>query len=1042
MRKIYLLFILLILSAGVYAQTRAITGTIESKEEKETLVGATVSIKGTNTATATDAGGKYTIKTTDLGTVVLVVKFIGYETQEVTLKPGEMIANIKLTATNSTLSEVIVTGYGTTLKGKLLGNVSEIRGDDILDIPVANLGSALQDRIAGVGVSNASGKPGSTTTLSVGGPITFGGGGGITSDPLYVIDGLISQKSDFDNLDASLVETISFLKDSQAAIYGAAGDKGVVLVTTKRGKPGKPQISYTGYFGTSTYTEDTKMMSGLQMAQFINDDAVLNNSALTTRFSAADLNYIAANPQKTWFDQLWHASYTKRHTLSVSGGNDRVTFFAGGSYYNQGGNFGNISITKWNIRSGMTAHITDDITGYVSLNANYDASSDNGQKSENSDTENYVVKALVLTPPYIPLYINGIPVGVTTNGPGFWNPVSEFNSGSYSTSAAQALNLNTSLEWRPHFIKGLTAKVQYGKTNYSTNGKNWYAPYNTNTFVAAGQNGLLYGTTYTPKATSNGDQIFSSYGYNNNYELIGSLDYARTINKHTFDVLVVSEQTEANADNTQEYRTGPAQIPNVDQFFAYSPSTTTLQTLTPSESGKLSYLIRANYDYAGKYLMEFIGREDGSSNFPPDKRWGFFPSVAVGWRISEEDFFKNSFLSKFINSLKVRYNEGLVGDDRVTPYQYLSHFTPYGGTALFGTAIQNGLTNGILPNTDITWEHSRTQDLGIDVTFLNNRLNLTFDRHAKHVYDGFVDISTLGYPATLGVNSGIINYASANAWGEDISVDWSDHIGKDWRYSAAVTFGWGNGETITQYYSPLTLGYLDQNRQITTGELNTANSPYGFIATGIIRTQAQLDAILKANPNYTIEGVKPQLGFMNFEDINHDGKINADDQKQMYTDAVPWLSTGFTLSAGYKQVSFSVNGHLTLGGKVFVGGQDVKAPTVSTSGPANGPYFWADHWTPQNPNAAYPRADAPDVSSQSTFWARNGTTGYINNATISYTMPKSIADRLKIPSLRILLTATNPWEFIDPFDYKDSRTGDVTSYPVIRTISIGLNVTL
>jgi len=1048
MRKIYLLFILLILSAGAYAQTRVITGTIESKEEKETLVGATVTIKGTNTATATDADGKYSIKTTDLGTIVLVVKFIGYENQEVTLKPGEMIANIKLTATNSTLSEVIVTGYGTTLKGKLLGNVSEIKAGDVADIPVANLGTALKDRMPGIGVNVASGKPGATTSLTVGGPITFGGGGGITSDPLYVIDGLIAQKSDFDNLDASLIETISFLKDSQAAIYGAAGDKGVVLVTTKKGKQGKPQISYTGYYGTSTHTQEPKMMSGLQFAQFINDDAVLNNSALTSRFSQADLDYIANNPQQLWFDQLWHSSHTERHTLSLSGGSDKVTFFAGGSYYNEGGNFGDISITKWNIRSGMTAKITDDITAYVSLNANYNASSDNGQKSENTDTENYVVKALVTTPTWVPLYINGLPVGITTNGPGFWNPVSEFNSGSYSTAAQQALNLNTSFEWRPHFVKGLTAKVQYGKTGYTTNGKNYYAPYNTNQFAAAGQNGLLYGTTYTLKATANGDQVFESYGYDNNYELIGSLDYARTINKHTFDVLLVNEQTEDSADNVQVYRT-TAQIPNTAQFFAYNAGTTTLQNAVPAESGKRSYLIRANYDYAGKYLMEFIGREDGSANFPPDKRWGFFPSVAVGWRISEENFFIKSFLSKYINTLKVRFNEGLVGDDRVTPYQYASHFTPYNGTMLFGTTLVNGLTNGILPNPDITWEHSRTQDLGIDATLLDNRLTLTIDRHAKYVYDGFVDISTLGYPATLGLQSGVINYDSASSWGTDFSVSWDDHVGKNWHYSISLNnlpLPWsnGNGETLQQYYNVLALGQLDQNQTIRTGQLNTAGTPYGFIATGIIRTQAQLDGILKANPNYTIEGVKPQLGFMNFQDTNHDGKITADDQTQMFTHSqvTPWLNTGFTLAASYKQVSFSVNGHLTLGGKVFIGGQDIKAPSVSSTNPINGPVFWADHWTPQNPNAKYPRADGPDVSATSTFWAIDGSTGYINNATISYTMPKSIADKLNIPSLRVLISASNPWEFIDPYNYKDSRTSDITSYPVIRTVSIGLNVTL
>jgi len=1038
MRKNYLLiFLLLLLSTSVFAQRRVITGAVIDSASKETLPGVTITIKGSNASASSDKKGNYSIKTSNNESVTIGAHFIGYKYAEITLNPGQNNANFVLTSVNKDLSEVVVTGYGTTLKSKLLGAVSEIKAQDVQDISVGNFGQALQDRVAGVGISVASGKPGASSTLSIRSPTVFGSGLGITSDPLYVIDGIIAQKSDFDNLDASLVETVSFLKDSQAAIYGAAGDKGVVLVTTKRGRPGKPQISYTGYYGTATATEEPKMMTGLQLAQFLNDDYALNNAPATSRFSSADLSYIATHPQKSIFDQLWHPADMQRHTISLTGGSDKIIFFAGGSYYNEGGNFGDISVTKWNIRSDVTAHLTDDITAYVSVNGSYATSYDNGAKAESSDTENYMILSMVTTPGWIPLYINGRPNGFTTSGPGFWNPVSYLNSGSYSEPASQTLNLNSYIEWRPHFVKGLTAKVQYGKTNYSTNAKNYYPSYSVAQFSASGQNGLLFGTTYTNKTISNSDQILESYGYNNTYELIGSLDYARSIGKSNFDILYVTEQTEANADQIQFYRTGQ-QIPGVDQFFAYNSGTTTLQTTAPSETGKRSYLVRANYDYESKYLMEFIAREDGSSNFPPDKRWGLFPSLAVGWRISEEDFFKNSFLSKFVNSLKVRFNEGLVGDDRVTPYQYASHFTPYSGTMLFGSSVVNGLTNGILPNTDLTWEHSLTQNLGIDATFLNNRLTVTVDRYSKHVYDGFVDISTLGYPATLGVASGIINYASANSWGEDFSVGWNDNINKNWRYGVNLIFGWANGENILQYYNPLTLGEFTQNQLITTGEKNDTNGPYGLIATGIIRTQAQLNAILKANPNYTIEGQKPQLGFMNFEDVNHDGKINADDITQMYKNTNPWLSTGFTFNVGYKQVSLSVNGHLTLGGKVFIGGQDVKAPTTTI----NGPEFWADHWTPSNPNAEYPRADAPDAGSASTFWARNGTTGYINNATISYTMPKSISDRLKIPSLRVLVSALNPWEFIDPYDYKDSRTSSITNYPTLRTISVGLNATL
>ena len=1041
MRKSYaLIFLLLLLGAGSYAQVRVITGTVTDSVSKETLIGVTITIKGSKVAAATDVDGKFSIKTSNLENVTIGAKYIGYKYQEITLKAGVMKCNIKLEPVNSTLNEVIVTGYGTTLKSKLLGAVSEIKAADVVDLPVANLGTALRDRVVGIGVEVPSGKPGATTTLSVRNPVTFSCGLGTTADPLYVIDDLISLKSDFDNLDASLIESISFLKDSQAAIYGAAGDKGVVLVTTKRGKPGKPQISYTAYYGTSNTTEKPKMMSAYQQAQFLNDDWALSNAVITSRFSQADLDYLATNPNKSWYDELWHSSHTMRHTISLSGGTDKVTFFAGGSYYNEGGNIGNISITKWNIRSGMTAKLTDAVTAYVSLNTNYSTNYDNGAKSENANTENYVVKALLTTPGWVPLTINGQPAGWNgPNPPGFWNPLAYFNSGSYSTSASQALNLNSSIEWRPHILPGFTAKIQYGKTNYSGNGKNYYPSYKLNQYAGTGQNGLLYSNTVSAvKTVSNSDQILEGTNYTNNYQLNGSLDYSRSINKHTFDVMVVAEQTESTADAFQMYRT-TQQIPGVDQFFAYNAGTTTLQTTAPAESGKLSYLVKANYDFANKYLVQFIGREDGSANFPSDIRWGFFPSVALGWRVSEEPFFKN-YLSKYINTLKLRFNMGLVGDERVNPYQYLSHYTPYSGTMLFGGSVVNGLDNGILPNTAITWEHLRTQNFGVDATFLDNRLTVSVDVWSKYIYDGFFDVSQAGYPMTLGVNSGIINYGSMSQWGTDFTVGWLGTINKDMHWNVNMIFGFSNSMTLQQYYNANQLGTFTQNQNIVIGELGSkyTGSNYGLIATGIIRTQDQLNAILAQNPNYTIEGKTPQLGYMNFEDVNHDGKIDQNDIVPMYDRLSPWLSTGLTFGLSYKALSFNINGHLSLGGKVFVGGQDVKAPTTTVNGPA----FWADHWTPSNPNAAYPRADAPDAGSASTFWVRNGTTGYINNASLSYTLPQAWAQKFKIPALRLIVSGTNLWEFINPYDFKDSRETDVTAYPTLRTISLGINATL
>ena len=1042
MTKNYLLiFLLLLLYVGGHAQSRIITGTVTDSATHETLVGVTITVKGSTNGAVTDNNGKFIIRTNNLENVTLGAKYIGYRYQEVVLKPGVNRHDFILTEVKSDLNEVVVTGYGTTLKSKLLGAVSEIKAADVEDIPVANLGTALANRLPGIGVGVASGKPGATTRISIRNPTTFSATQGITSDPLFVIDGLIVQKSDFDNLDASLVESISFLKDAQAAIYGAAGDKGVVLVTTKRGKPGKARISYTGYFGTSDAAFTPKILNGYQLATFLNDNYDVNNTAQTSRFSQADLNFLATNPYKSWYSQLWHSSQTKRHTINISGGTDKVTFFAGGSYYDEGGNFGETSIKKYNIRSGMTAKITDNVTAYVSLNTSLSTDYRNGSKSEDSDTQNYTVKAIYLTPGWVPLTINGLPVAWNgPNPPGLWNPLAYFNSGSYTTSTSQSLNLNSSLEWKPNFLQGLTAKVQYGKTNYSGNSKNYYPSYQVYQFAGAGQNGLLFGNTVNSiKTVSNSDQILAGTGFTSNYELIGSVDYGRSFGKHTFDVLGVVEQTESHSDTYNVYRTGQ-QIPGIDQFFAYNNGTTTIQGITPAESGKRSYLVRANYDYASKYLVQFIGREDGSANFPPDKRWGFFPSVGLGWRVGEEKFFKEH-LAKYINTLKIRFDVGLVGDDRVNGYQYKARFTPYSGTMLFGNNVVNGLDPNILPNTNITWEHARTENLGFDATFLNDRLSVTVDIWNRHVYDGFHDISSLGYPWTLGVNSGLINYDSANSWGSEFSIGYQNRINKDWGWNANVNFAFSNSQIIKAYYSTGALGTPLEYQNVTIGELSKyyTGSNYGLIAKGIIRTQGQLDAILAKNPNYTIEGQKPQLGFMDFEDVNHDGKITAaGDEIPMYSSIAPVLGLGMTFGVSYRTLRLSVNSALSLGGKVFVSGGDKKAPSTTSSAPA----FWADHWTPSNPNAQYPRSDAPDVTENSTFWARNGTTWYINNATLSYTLPKSWSDRLKIPELRFVVSGNNLWSIINPFDYKDSRQGDIYNYPTLRTISFGLNLSL
>lgn len=1046
MRKLFLLFfVMLALSIAVQAQTRTITGKVIAKDDGQPLVGVTITIKGSSTATSTDIDGKFAIKTTNLENVTVGAKYLGYQYQEVTLKGGEMNLTFTMEGTNSSLNEIVVTGYGTTIKGKILGAVSEIKAAEFEDLPTANLGTALRNRLPGIGVSVASGKPGALTTLSIRNPTVFSGGiSGITASPLYIIDGLTATADDFNQLDASLVESISFLKDASAAIYGASGDKGVVLVTTKKGRNGKTQMSYSGYQGRSDAAMPPKMLNALQQATLLNDGFAAANAANTSRFSQADLDFLATNPYPSWYQTLWQASNLTRHTINLSGGTEKLQFFGGGSYYHETGNFAGIYDTKYNIRSGMTAKLSADVTAYISLNATYSNAFTSSIKASASDTETQQTLAIITTPLWVPLLINGLPNNYSdVNPPGAWNPIGLANSGTYLTSDVSNINLNSSLEWRPHFVKGLAFKVQYGKNNQSTTSKQYDEPYTVYNFNRAGQNGKLFSTTPTASKISqtvaNSDQLQEGSGYFNTYQLISSVDYSRVIGKHTFDVTAVSDLSEGHSLSNLLYRTGQS-IPGIDQLYAYPSGTTTVQLGTGVNTGKQSYLGKASYDYAGKYLMQFITRVDGSSNFPADHRWGAFPDLGLGWRVSEEDWFKKSLVSKYVNSLKLRLNVGLVGDDRIDPFQYNAEYTNATTPYLFGTTVVNGLDIGKYPNPSLTWERALTKNFGIDATFLNDKLTATIDLYSRHTTDAFQDLSSAGLPFTSGLSKAPVNYDIQDNWGSEFDLGYIQTINKDWSMQFNVNFAFTNSDIVKQFYAQGVLGTVTEYQNINIGENphTYTGSNYGYIATGIIKTQADVDAILAKNPNYTISGVKPQPGFMNYQDVNGDGKIDANDITLMYPTVNSPFGCGFTIGTTYKTFKISINGSLQIGGHTNYDSKATKPPSTTL----NGPVFWADHWTPDNVDAKYPRYDSPLIDQTSTFWSVSATALRINNMSASWSLPKALADRLKIPNLRILASGTNLWSIINPYGYKDPLTNNFSDYPTLRTFSIGLNLTL
>jgi hypothetical protein len=384
----------------------------------------------------------------------------------------------------------------------------------------------------------------------------------------------------------------------------------------------------------------------------------------------------------------------------------------------------------------------------------------------------------------------------------------------------------------------------------------------------------------------------------------------------------------------------------------------------------------------------------------------------------------------------------LVGEDRVANKTYVNRFSQTQGY-LFGSSnvFTNGLDPNLYPNPDATWEKARTFNVGFDAAVLRNKINISADFYQRYIYDGFNQLDATLLPITTGLPSAVKNYGQQLSWGAEFSVGYRNKFGKDWGFNTDVNFGWSNSQILQQYYNASTFGLYGSNafnNPIGKDPRKFNGNNFGYIATGIIRSQADVDAILAKNPNYTIGGQKPQIGFMDFEDVNGDGKIDDNDITTMFDRTTSIIGFGITFGVTYKDFKLQTNMNLSIGGKRFYDSEARKAPTTTQ----NAPIFWNDTYSLDNPNGKYPRVDAPLARENSTFWAVNGTQSRINNMVLSYTMPKRISAKYKIPDCKIMVSGTNLWNIANPLKYKDPYTGNFASYPTLRTITVGLNVSL
>lgn len=1024
-RTLCLLLCCMISSLVVTAQTRH-TGKVISSDDKLPVVGASVRIKGTNTGAVTDVNGDFTINVSPGN--VLVISYIGYQSAEVTVQ-GNNFISVSLQPANSTLNEVVVTGYTSQRKKDISGAVSIVDVTDAKKIPATSSEQILQGQAPGVTVIN-SGAPGAASTVFIRGVSSWG-----STTPLYVIDGV--QVGDMSQVNPNDIESIAVLKDAgSAAIYGIAGGNGVIVITTKKGKAGKSQISYDGFYGTQQPLSGNvwHLMNPQQQSQLAftagdlateklypggpgviptygyhgttgvpvfgtagitSDPNILQYYKFDKNNPANDflIQQFATGAGTDWFHTVFKAAPEQSHTITGSGGNDKSTYLFALNYLNQQGTLLNNYEKRYQVRVNTTTsvlnnHVRFGENGFVTYNEN------NGGYNGSQQNEGGGIAYTFREMPIVPVYDIGGNYGGAYDGPS-GEPLGN-GANPYAIQARQATN-------NAHFVRvegNIFAEVDFAKyfTAHTSIGGLLYNQYYWNIGYNTYEN---YESHASPNGASENEQLASNYNWTN------TILYKEIFGKHNISVLAGYEQR-ANA--------GRGFSASNQGYFSLDPNYVTLGAATvvnvPTSYivqpvGTLSVFGRLDYTYNDKYILSATIRRDGRSVFYPGHQWGTFPAVALGWRISQEDFLKGV---SWLNDLKLRGSYGEAGNTGSVGGS--NAYTTFGGGAgstYYGiTGTNNSITQGFattnIGNPNVSWEIFKITNIGFDVSLFNH-LDISADWYKKTV-SGL--LFGLPLPATVGGgNVPQVNVGDVENKGLDISAAYHDRVGKDFSFSI--------GANITTYKNIITKESNTSNYFDTGSSRDNAivrdqvGQPvgefFGYVTQGIYQNAAQVASL----PGYS--GAAP--GSFIYKDVNGDGKIDAND-RAFIGNPNPKFTYGVNANASFKQFDISMVFYGSQGNKdfnyvkywtdfysTFQGGKDLdlynKAAIVQ-----NGVVI--------NPSATLPAASfsqAMGSSRTSSFYVEDGSFLKCRVAQLGYTFDPGVLKNVGIAKLHVYVQGTN-----------------------------------
>ncbi len=1009
-------------------QSHSISGKVKDISGAS-LPGVSVVARGTTNGTITDTNGNYSLSNVPAN-AILQFSFVGMKRQEIAVG-SKTIINVTLAEETVGIEEVVTVGYSTQKKVSLTGSVSNVKNESIINTPVANITNTLAGRLSGVFAVQQSGEPGmDAADISVRG---FG-------SALIIVDGIARSSIQFNQIDPNTIESISVLKDASATIYGARAGNGVILVTTKRGKTGKPLINFNVSNSYQSNTRLPRLVNAGEFAMSFND--ALSGSGAPLQFSDYQVKaykYVSgesvaftaaekaqfesekANFANTdWLNIVFKpVAPMQQYNLNSTGGNDKIKYFISLGYLDQQSvlRSGDDNFKKYSLQSNIDAQITKD------LSIGFDLSACLAKKQY----PGYAIGELWNSA------INDIPTKILNKNPayptGLGQATADADISGYRKNDIKDLSGSFFLNYAVPFVKGLSAKARFDYSTTTSFDKNFKKGYNIYNYDPSNDLYTFYRTGNN--ATTNLTENYSEFR-NLLSKLI--LEYENVFGKHAIKALAVGEYTDANSNYFNAYRTGYLSDA-IDQLFAGS-STGMQNDGGETADGRISYASRINYAYSDKYLLETTLRYDASPRFAPDQRWGLFPSVLVGWRLSEERFVKEHY--QFINNLKLRLSYGQAGIDNIASYNYLSGYN-YSGGFVDNGAMQTGIATKGLANILATWEKHTTYNAGIDFGLWNSKIYGGFDFFYKE-RSGILAKRMESLPNTFGATLPFENLNSMNYRGFELQLGYTSKIG-ELEFKIDGNISWNRAKNV--HIEESDYSSVDKYTRLRYQQSGQwSNRYFGLEAAGLFQSQAEINAWPVIQDNNKNTTLRP--GDIKYLDYDGNNKITDLDYHPIGKGNTPELNYGLNLNGKLKGFDL---------GMLFQGATNYGFVSPGEQRPY--PYnpstifsYQMDYWTPQNPDAKYPRIGLSGFTNNkypSTYWLVNAYYVRLKNIQIGYSIPPQLFKRVGLTSCRVFLSAVNLLTItnVAHFDPETpSSSADYSFFPQQKTISIGINMSL